>query len=117
MGTYGFPIDIRRVTPGGSSSTSHVPSLPWNTFKVHGKAVPLASEFQYGDGMEVRFMNDPDRFAKKFKDYRKGRDLLFKDTDAGDSKGIDRAHVVVPIHLCARTSIEPQSKLELFLIS
>jgi len=134
LGTYLFPMDIRRMPPVSAESVQK----PWNT-KLKGAAVPRSSEFQYGSGMEVRFVDDPGRFADK-RVYSRG-DLLFKDrgldrgknfhffessegktymemwphgyNDPGQRKRPFNSHVAVPVDFFS-SSFEPLSPMNAF---
>ena len=127
IGTFAFPIDIRRAPPSLDSTKLNV----WNT-KLNSKVIPPSSYFQYGDGIQVRFMDNPDRFSKR-KSYVR-TDVFYKE------RGIDRgknfhvfestsgetymemwpygqipgnSHVTVPINFFA-SKFMPHSELNLF---
>ena len=132
IGTYALPIDIRRVPP--SSQQSKFDDIPWKT-KLKGQIVTPEQNNQFGDGMQVRFIDDSRQF-EKLRTYRRG-DTFF------DKRGVDRgknfhifdssngqtymelwphggqpgspgdSHVTVPINFFAST-FEPNSQIDLF---
>ena len=51
IGTFAFPIDLRRVPPVAKSSEFEY--IPFDT-KFEASSVPFSHEFMYGDGIEVR---------------------------------------------------------------
>jgi hypothetical protein len=55
IGTFAFPIDIRRVPPATKSSGFEY--IPFDT-KFEATSVPFSREFMYGDGIEVRIAAD-----------------------------------------------------------
>ncbi len=97
IGTFGMPIDIRRVPPhttsssstsSSSSSSSTHPPIAWDT-PLQGqkyKTVPFSPElgFMYGTGFEVRFLVDTTLIQTK-KAHARG-DVFF-DRGAGIDRG------------------------------
>ncbi len=79
LGTFVFPIDIRRVPP--QSESSQYESIPWET-KFRSMTIPFSQEFMYGDGMEIKIQAD-NSDLKNRKPHTRG-DKLF------DIVGIDR---------------------------
>eukprot|EP00815_Leptocylindrus_aporus_P009352 CAMPEP_0116061348 /NCGR_PEP_ID=MMETSP0322-20121206/7029_1 /TAXON_ID=163516 /ORGANISM="Leptocylindrus danicus var. apora, Strain B651" /LENGTH=637 /DNA_ID=CAMNT_0003546285 /DNA_START=79 /DNA_END=1992 /DNA_ORIENTATION=- len=87
IGTFGFPIDIRRVPP--VSQSSNYDPIAWNTnlFKSKGgttnknyEPIPFSHEYMYGDGFEVRLLVDKEGLSRR----RSPGDFFFSRT------GIDR---------------------------
>ena len=79
IGTYGFPINVRRMPPILESSKHDV--IQWDT-NFPGSTIPFSHEFMYGDGFEVQFHVRSDDLKER-KPYVRG-DALFQDS------GIDR---------------------------
>lgn len=138
IGTFSLPIDIRRTPP--AVLASKYDAISWDS-KVRGKAIPLSHEYQYGDGFQVKFMDDPGRFNTFKLGYR--ADRLFADRgvdhgknfhifesssgetfmeawphgyDArfgGHDDGQRNTHYTIPINFFA-SNYEPSSELSLF---
>ena len=129
IGTFAFPIDIRRVPPPSQHSKFH--EIPWKS-KLKGQIVTIDQDNQFGNGLQVRFIDNPRQF-EKLKSHRRG-DTLF------NTRGVDRgknfhifestnghtymelwphgaypnnSHIVVPINFFAST-FEPSSEMNLF---
>ena len=129
IGTFSFPIDIRRVPPAAQSSKYG--EIPWDS-KLKGNTVTSSSEYKYGDGFQLRFIDGPGQFERN-KSHRRG-DLLYK------TRGVDRcknfhifessngktfmeawphglqprdSHISVSINFFA-SSFEPSSEMNLF---
>ncbi len=95
IGTFGIPIDIRRVPPRGHHDDIHISSsyspITWNT-PLRGqkyKTVPFSPElgFMYGDGFEVRFLVDTNTTSSIQMKNPKARGDIFFDTGAGIDRG------------------------------
>ena len=78
-GTFSFPIDIRRLPP--ATLSSKYDDMPWSS-KLNGSPVTFSPEYQYGTGLQVRFMDDKDNF-RWLKYYMRGERYY-------NRRGVDR---------------------------
>jgi hypothetical protein len=139
LGTFSLPIDIRRTPP--AALASRYDAISWDS-KVKGEAVPFSHEYQYGDGFQVKFMDNPGRFINSRGEMREDRLFTDRGVDRGknfhifesssgetfmevwphgyDARRIDGdegrprdTHWTIPINFFAST-YEPSSELSLF---
>uniref|UniRef100_A0A7S2KCY6 Uncharacterized protein n=1 Tax=Leptocylindrus danicus TaxID=163516 RepID=A0A7S2KCY6_9STRA len=125
LGTFFMPIDIRRMPPisEGSSSSSSIMDLPWES-KLSSRPVPPSSEYQYGDGIQIRFMDNPGLVPRRsyfnFRGVDRGKNFHVFESKDGDALmevwpyGKDNAHHVTPIDFFG-TKFEPGTKFEFFV--
>lgn len=122
LGTVSMPFDIRRVPP--VNKLPQYREISWNT-KLKSKPVTPLSEFQYGDGLQIRFMDNPghrdtDTYFLE-RGVHRGKNFHMFESSNGETflelgpHGYPKnmAHITTPINFYAN-EFAPSAKLTLF---
>jgi hypothetical protein len=131
IGTFAFPMDIRRVPPAAQASKYDHMRIPWES-KLNGQEVRQSPEFKYGDGFQLRFMDNPGKFNKAKSHKRPDRYYKWRGVDRGKNFHVfesisgetfmeiwpyghppHNAHITVPINFYA-SNFTSFSELNLF---